>query len=160
LWTLGFDLRYVLWEAMMLENMCGKQPTCLLGHGLILSGNEMCHLAKSIHHHHDGIKAPWWGQAYYEIHGHIFPRPFRNWQRLQQAYLLFVKCSILLVNQASLYIFLRIIFQVGPIVKFLEECCGAFYTTMARKRPIITFFQNGVPHLPFQHIKSILLVPQ
>jgi len=27
---------------MVLEDMCEKQPTYLLGHGLILCGNEMC----------------------------------------------------------------------------------------------------------------------
>jgi hypothetical protein len=42
---------------MMLENMCEEQPTHLLGRGLILSGNKVCHLAKSIHHYHDGVKA-------------------------------------------------------------------------------------------------------
>ncbi len=49
---------YVLWEAMVLEDMCEEQPTYLLGHGLIFCVNEMCHLAKSIHHHHDGIISP------------------------------------------------------------------------------------------------------
>ncbi len=34
----------------MFENMCEEQPTYLLGCGLILSGNEVCHLAKAIHH--------------------------------------------------------------------------------------------------------------
>jgi hypothetical protein len=43
---------------MMLEDMCEEQPTCLLGRGVILCGNEVCHLAKSIHRHHDGIQAP------------------------------------------------------------------------------------------------------
>jgi hypothetical protein len=28
------------------------------------------HLAKSIHHYHDGIKSPWRGQTHHEIHGH------------------------------------------------------------------------------------------
>jgi len=42
----------------MLEHMSEEQPSCLLGCGTILGGNEMCHLAKSIHHHHDGIEAP------------------------------------------------------------------------------------------------------
>ncbi len=145
---------------MMFENVCEEQPTCFLGRGLILGGNEMCHLVKSIHHHHDGIKTPWWGQTYHEIHGHTFPRPFRNWQRLQQACLLLVKCSILLANQASLHILLCTVFRVGPIIGLLEECCGALCTTMAHKWPIMTFLQNDVPHLPFQHIESILLVPQ
>ncbi len=144
---------------MMLENMCEEQPTYLLGRGLILSGNEMCHLAKSIHHHHDGVKGLWWGQAYHEIHGHTFPRPFGNWQRLQQACLLFVKCSILLASQANLYTLLHTIFQVRPIVGLLEKRCGVLCTTMACKWPIMTFLQNDVPHLPFQHIKSVLLVP-
>jgi hypothetical protein len=31
---------------------------------------------------------------------------------------------------------------------------------MARKGSIMTFFQKCVSYLPFQHIKSILLVPQ
>ncbi len=43
---------------MMLENMCEEQFICLLGHGLILSGDEVHHLAKLIHHYHDGVKAP------------------------------------------------------------------------------------------------------
>ncbi len=43
---------------MMLENVCEEQPTCFLDYGLIFSGNEMCHLIKSIHHHHDGIETP------------------------------------------------------------------------------------------------------
>jgi hypothetical protein len=29
---------------MMLENMCEEQHACLLGRGLILYGNEVCHL--------------------------------------------------------------------------------------------------------------------
>jgi hypothetical protein len=49
---------YVFWEAMVLENMCEEQPTYLLRRGLILGGNEVCHLTKSIHQHHDGIKSP------------------------------------------------------------------------------------------------------
>jgi hypothetical protein len=49
---------YVLWEAMVLEDMFEEQSTYLLGCGLILCGNEVCHLAKSIHHYHDGIKSP------------------------------------------------------------------------------------------------------
>jgi hypothetical protein len=50
---------YVLWEAMVLEDMCEEQPSYVLGRGLILCGNEVCHLTKSIHHHHhDGIKSP------------------------------------------------------------------------------------------------------
>jgi hypothetical protein len=77
LWTLGFDPRLC-----SLEDHDAWKPTRFLGRGLILCGNEMCHLVKSIHHHHDGIKAPWWGQTYHEIHGHTFSRPFRNWQRL------------------------------------------------------------------------------
>jgi len=40
----------------MLEHVGGEQPSHFLGHGIILGGNEMCHLAKSIHHDHDGIK--------------------------------------------------------------------------------------------------------
>jgi hypothetical protein len=31
---------------------------------------------------------------------------------------------------------------------------------MARKRPIMTFLQKCVSHLPLRHIESILLVPQ
>jgi hypothetical protein len=42
----------------MLEHVREKQPTRLLGYGNLLSGNEMCHFAKSIHHHHDRIKSP------------------------------------------------------------------------------------------------------
>jgi hypothetical protein len=58
----------------------------------------VCHLAESIYHHRDAIKSPWWGQAYHEIHGHTFAKPFRNWQRLQQTHLLFVEGSILLAS--------------------------------------------------------------
>jgi hypothetical protein len=43
---------------MMFEDVGEEQPSRLLGRGLILCGNEMCHFAKSIHHYHDGIKAP------------------------------------------------------------------------------------------------------
>jgi hypothetical protein len=43
---------------MMLEHMGEEQPSRLLGHGTFLGGNEVCHLAKSIHHHHDGIETP------------------------------------------------------------------------------------------------------
>jgi len=43
---------------MVLEDMCEEQLSYLLGRGLILYGNEVCHLAKSIHHYHDGIKSP------------------------------------------------------------------------------------------------------
>jgi hypothetical protein len=49
---------YVLWEAMVLEDVGEEQPPRLLSRGLILCGNEVCHLAKSIHHHHDGIESP------------------------------------------------------------------------------------------------------
>ncbi len=40
----------------MLEHVNEKQPSCFLGRRTILGGDEMCHLAKLIHHHHDGIK--------------------------------------------------------------------------------------------------------
>jgi hypothetical protein len=43
---------------MMLEHVHEEQPTCLLGYGTIVGGNKVRHLAKSIHHHHDGIKTP------------------------------------------------------------------------------------------------------
>jgi len=48
----------VPWEAMMLEHMGEEQPSRFLGRNTFLGGNEVCHLAKSINHHHDGIKAP------------------------------------------------------------------------------------------------------
>jgi hypothetical protein len=48
----------VLWEAMMLENVGKEQPPRLLSRCFILSGNEVRHLAKSIHHNHDGIESP------------------------------------------------------------------------------------------------------
>jgi hypothetical protein len=41
---------------MMLENVGEEQPPYLLSRGFILRGNEVCHLAKPIHHNHDGIK--------------------------------------------------------------------------------------------------------
>jgi hypothetical protein len=34
-----------------------KQPFRFLGHGTLFGGNEVRHLAKSIHHHHDHIKS-------------------------------------------------------------------------------------------------------
>jgi hypothetical protein len=43
---------------MMLEHVSEEQPSRVLGRGTILGGKEMCHLVKSIHHHHDGIKTP------------------------------------------------------------------------------------------------------
>jgi hypothetical protein len=43
---------------MMLEYVREEQPFRFLGRGTFLGGNEMCHLAKSIHHHHDHIKSP------------------------------------------------------------------------------------------------------
>jgi hypothetical protein len=43
---------------MMLEHVGVEQPSRLLGRGTFLDGNEMCHLVKSIHHHHDHIKFP------------------------------------------------------------------------------------------------------
>jgi hypothetical protein len=58
-YELGILIRHnVLGEAMMLKHMREKQPSRLLGHGIFLDGNEACHLAKSIHHHHDHIKTP------------------------------------------------------------------------------------------------------
>jgi hypothetical protein len=42
---------------MMLEHVREEQPFRLLGHGYFLGGNEVCHLVKSIHHHHDRIKS-------------------------------------------------------------------------------------------------------
>jgi hypothetical protein len=41
---------------MMLENVGEEQPSRLLSRGFIFCGDEVCHLAKSIHHNHDGIK--------------------------------------------------------------------------------------------------------
>jgi hypothetical protein len=43
---------------MVLEYVGEEQPSRLLGRDFIFCGNEMRHLAKSIHHHHDGIKPP------------------------------------------------------------------------------------------------------
>jgi hypothetical protein len=42
----------------MLEHVREKEPFRLLGPGTFLSGNEMCHFVKLIHHHHDRIKSP------------------------------------------------------------------------------------------------------
>jgi hypothetical protein len=72
----------------------------------------------------------------------------------------FLLSVFLLVNQASLHILLCIVFQVGPIIRFLEERCSALYTTMARKQPIVTFLQDDIPHFPLWDIKSILFIPQ
>jgi hypothetical protein len=41
---------------MMFEHVNEEQPSRFLGRGIIFGGNELCHLAKSIHHHHDGIE--------------------------------------------------------------------------------------------------------
>jgi hypothetical protein len=41
---------------MMLEHVGEEPPSRLLGCGTFLSGDEVCHLAKSIHHHHYRIK--------------------------------------------------------------------------------------------------------
>jgi hypothetical protein len=38
---------------MMFEHMREEQLSCFLGHSTFLGGNEVCHFAKSIHHHHD-----------------------------------------------------------------------------------------------------------
>jgi hypothetical protein len=44
---------------MMFEHLRKEQPSRLLGRGGFLGGNEMCHFAKSIHHHHhDRNKSP------------------------------------------------------------------------------------------------------
>jgi hypothetical protein len=72
----------------------------------------------------------------------------------------FVKHLILLASQASLHILLHTVFQVGPIVGPLEECYGALCTTMACKRSVMTFLQDGILHLPLWDIKLILLIPQ
>jgi len=48
----------VLGEAMMFEHVREEQPFRFLGRGTFLGGNEVCHLFKSIHHHHDHIKSP------------------------------------------------------------------------------------------------------
>jgi len=56
---LGVPIRHnVVWEAMMLEHVGEEQPSRLLGRGTFFGGNEVCHLAKSINHHHYGIKPP------------------------------------------------------------------------------------------------------
>ncbi len=49
---------YVLWKGMVLEDVGEEQPPRLLGRGFIFRGNEVRHLAKLIHHNHDGIKSP------------------------------------------------------------------------------------------------------
>jgi hypothetical protein len=41
---------------MVFENVGEKQPSRFLSCGFILCGNEVRHFAKSIPHHHDGIK--------------------------------------------------------------------------------------------------------
>ncbi len=57
----------------MFEHVREEQPSRLLGGGTFLGGNEVCHLAKLIHCHHDRIKSPRWGQTHHEIHGHTLP---------------------------------------------------------------------------------------
>ncbi len=74
--------------------------------------------------------------------------------------LFFITCSILLANQASLHVFLCIFFQIRPIVRPLEECCGTLCTTMAYKWPAMALLQEQVLQLPFRNIKPILLIPQ
>jgi hypothetical protein len=56
---------------------------------------------------------------------------------------------MLLASQANLHVFLYIIFQIKPIIGLLEECYGAFLTTMAHKGPIMTLLQEHIPKLPF-----------
>ncbi len=63
----------VLWEATMFEHVGEEQPSRLLGRGTFLGGNEVCHLTKSINHHHDHIEPPWWWQIHHEVHGHTLP---------------------------------------------------------------------------------------
>jgi hypothetical protein len=53
---------------MMLENVGEEQPSRLLSRGFIFCGDEVCHLAKSIHHNHDGIKPLGRWQTHHEIH--------------------------------------------------------------------------------------------
>jgi hypothetical protein len=60
------------------------------------------------------------------------------------------------ISQNEIYI----IFQIKPIIGLLEECGGAFYTTMARKGPIMAFLQKHLPKPPFWNIKPIMFVPQ
>jgi len=43
---------------MMFEHVHEEQPCHLLGCGTFLGENEVCHLAKLIHHRHDCIKSP------------------------------------------------------------------------------------------------------
>jgi hypothetical protein len=49
---------YVLWKTMVLKNVGEEQPPHLLRRSFIFCGDEVRHLAKSIHHNHDGIKSP------------------------------------------------------------------------------------------------------
>ncbi len=74
--------------------------------------------------------------------------------------LIFIECLILLANQASLHVFLYIVFQIKPIIGLLEECYGEFCTTMAHKGPIMTFLQKHILKPPFWNIELILLIPQ
>jgi hypothetical protein len=50
----------------------------------------------------------------------------------------FIECLILLTNQANFHVVLCIIFQIRPIIGFLEECYGELCTTTAHKGPIMT----------------------
>jgi hypothetical protein len=42
---------------MMFEHMREEKPSRLLGYGIFLGGNEVCHLGKSLNHHHYCIKS-------------------------------------------------------------------------------------------------------
>ncbi len=42
----------------MFKHMHEEQPSRLLGRDTFLGGDEVCHFAKLIHHHHDRIKSP------------------------------------------------------------------------------------------------------
>ncbi len=66
---------------------------------------------------------------------------------------------ILLVSQTIFQIFLPIVFQIRPIVGFVEECYGAFCATMAHKGPIMTLLKEHIFKFPFWNIKPILLIP-
>jgi hypothetical protein len=67
-----------------------------------------------------------------------------------------IECLILLANQASLHVFLCIVFQIRPIVGLLKERCGALCATMVNKWPIMALFQEHIFKPPFRNIKPIL----
>ncbi len=107
----------------MLEHVREEQASRLLGHGIFLGGNEVCHLAKLIHHHHDG------GKLTMKSMDTLSHNASRIDNGCNNPTCFFIKCSILLASHTNLHVFLYIVFRIRPIVGLFKECCGAFYAS-------------------------------